>query len=212
MKLIKKRLKKLRITVLFIFTFFCCLEQSNAEEQSAEISLDLYSKVATHQSQILIGTEVTSMTINAVQANGIGARIGFEFSINDRFAILPALSLVGSSSGTGAFLYTGLGAEFRYSVFGNYESTRSDVFNHEKLVKSELILPTPRLSASIGLSQLLLNGASQIYPASGVTLGAAYSFRAFSRWLEVSLKEGLFKAQDNSLSATILNLSFLIGI
>ncbi len=184
----------------------------NAHAEGNDASdLGLYSKTAINKSQILMGLELSTLDISSTQVYGLGARFGFEFALDPRWSILPSLALVASTAGNTSLLYTGLGAELRYSVFGTYQSSRSDIYSHEKLLKSELSLPTQRLSLALGLDQLFLNGTSQIYPASGITIGAMFSFQAFSNWFEVSLKKSLLRAQDKTINAAVINLSFLVG-
>ncbi len=207
--------KKLPKPFVFLGVAFVLLlvqgERSLADDGMMVNDLDLTSKTVTNKSQILIGAEVTSMTISSTQIFGAGARFGFEFALSPRFSILPTLSLVVSGSGNGSLLYTGIGAEVRYSFFGSYQSIHTDVFSHGKLIASELGLPSNRLSLAAGIDQLLLNGTNQIYPASGITGGIGYSFPIFSSWFEVSAKEGFYEAQGKNVTATMVNVSVGIG-
>jgi hypothetical protein len=173
--------------------------------------LDLTLREQDSNSQFMIGVEVTQLSLAQASLSGAGLRLGYEYGFSQNWSVLPAVALVSGLSGSQGYLYSSIDASVRYSLFGSLHESKREVLRAGAPIISQKSDKANRMTLSLGLEQLFLNGASAIYPAEGPTVGVSYAFTLFHQWSEVSLRGADLTSGSRSITAIFIDFSLLFG-
>lgn len=190
-----------------------CFYQTSvfAEQESGEHSAGFdRSEKRTHE-QFILGMQASQVAIASKDLIGAGIRFGYEYGISKNWSILPAVALVFSLGGTQGYLYSSIEGSFRYSLIGSLGQSSSEISFRQRPVVTVDQRRENRLALTAGFEQLFLNGAQTIYPAAGISFGAAYSCPVFQHWVEFALRDSIMSAGTRQATVIFVDISLLFG-
>jgi hypothetical protein len=159
-----------------------------------------------------MGTEFMNLTGKGGSIAGLGARLGFEYGLFEKISIGSDVSFSFQATGKpGAFFYTGIKGYMKYAWEG-FNAKESLILKRRDGVVLMRTSPaaTRRSTAILGLDQLFLNGAANIYPAVGITIGASRVFDIWKEGVEIDFRYSSLMANDNPL--TMINIGASINL
>ena len=195
----------LRPLSLLCFSLCVSASCSSAAESTVPERLQLSVHDEVRKSTLSVGLEYASLQ-TSVPLSGYGLTLGFSYALSRNWELGAMLSQIFDSKGF-SYLYTGLGASVKYSVFGSFLSGSHEVSSLLGPVVKETQTQEKIVAIGIGAEQLLINGSTQVYPASGITVQASYHFPVFAKWWVLGVRAGSFSAAQKTFSALFLNLS-----
>ena len=205
-------LKSAAFFLLLLPLSLACTPLARAEDRGALIPLKLTARNEGSNSQLSAGLEGSVVSTGGTQVNGLGLRLSYEYAFNDQWSIHPDLSLVFSTSSAQGFSYSGVDGFFRYNFLGSLRSTQSSVWDQGNPIAVESSLRSNRLSLGVGVLQLFLNGAKQVYPAAGLGAEVAYSFSGLGQWVEGSLRGASLTSNNKPVTVLFLGFSVLFNL
>lgn len=180
--------------------------------ESTSLHGALTSRSDRASSDLIMGLEFPSLKVGTASLTGGGFRFGYDYALNDHWSVNPNLALVFAASKTQGYLYSGFNGILRYSLFGGARPKQEVLLKDNQPIVSQQVGRESRLFLGLGIEQLFLNGAQQVYPAAGPTAVVGYSFNFMKSWFEVSARLDLLSANSRSVTGGALNLSMLIGL
>ena len=148
-----------------------------------------------------MGSDFVNLTGEGGSIMGLGFKAGFEYGFTETFSIGTTLMFTFQASGKpGAFFYSGVNGIARYTYRGVNFTESTVVKKRDGIV---LVKTTPeaikRSTIFAGFEQLFLNGAANVYPAIGLTLGTSKAFMFWERSVELEFRYSMLQANDNPL-------------
>lgn len=164
------------------------------------------------RSDLLFGTEMSSLSSTNGNLTALGARLGLDYSLDSSWSINPNLALVYEVGGQMTYLYSGVNGMIRYNWFHSNLNPRKELYYNEKPVVLESNSKSSKLVTMFGVEQLFLNGSTNVFPAAGATFGIGYVDSVWGQWTELSLRYSALSANSIPVNVVYLNLSFLLGL
>ena len=191
-----------------LLLFFSPLTAFSQEKTLSNLSVEEYSD----RTKLTLGLEFAQLYGRTATLTGMGGRFGFDYGLSRKFSVLTSLGMVTGFLTTSGYLYTGLNAIFRYSVFGSSLVQRTLLKQNGEMVVSQTSLKNPRLTIGAGAEQLFLSGSVAIVPLFGPTFEASYSFRFFSQWTELSARYGFLAGGTTSTPGLIFHYALILDL
>jgi hypothetical protein len=214
----KSRLNLMATVAFFVFPMAAhsSNDQVNvvgrSESPSSAVALPgLSTRTESNKSLLFFGMETALLEFSTTSLYGLGARIGFEHGLSERWSVNVNGSFV-TDPMTQKHLYTGLGGMFRYSVTGSFNSFRHEVLQHGGKVVSQNLPRQERLFVGGGIEQLMLTASQGVLPATGFMIAGGYSFQLASHWTEVSVRSASLSTSKSSLFAYFLTWSLSLDL
>jgi hypothetical protein len=166
------------------------------------------------RSSFNMGTDFVNLTGDGGSIMGLGFKAGFEYGFSERFSIGANLMFTFQASGKpGSFFYSGVNGIARYTY-------RGVNFSESMVIKKRdgvtLVKTTPevvkRSTIFGGFEQLFLNGAANVYPAIGLTLGTSRAFLLWERSVEIDVRYSMLQANDNPLGLLGIGATFNLDL
>ncbi|MFN9067955.1 MAG: hypothetical protein ACK5V3_12060 [Bdellovibrionales bacterium] len=166
------------------------------------------------RSSFNMGTDFVNLTGDGGSIMGLGFKAGFEYGFTEKFSLGTHLMFTFQASGKpGAFFYSGVNGILRYTYRGVNFSESTVVKKRDGVI---LVKTSPevvsRSTVFGGFEQLFLNGASNVYPAIGLTVGTSRAFMFWERSVELDLRYSMLQANDNPLGLIGLGATFNLDL
>ncbi len=134
---------------------------------------------------------------------GYGLRVGWNRNLSSKWNFEGSFSQVFGSSDAGSgfnALSSSLEAFAQYAVSGQFESNeRTVLFDGRPLVRERRYRQRV-FSLGVGVMQLLLNGSTDVYPATGLGLSASYDFYLWDHLVRPNARYGLLSGNGQDLN------------
>lgn len=162
------------------------------------------------RSSFSMGSDFINMTGDGGSIIGLGVKAGFEYGFSEKFSIGSNLTFSFQLSGKpGSFFYSGINGIARYTYRGVNFAESTVIKRRDGVV---LYKSTPeiikRSTLFAGFEQLFLNGAANIYPAIGLTLGTSRAIVLWDHGVELEFRYSMLQANDNPLTVIGLGATF----
>lgn len=174
-------------------------------------TLGLRTKEKETKNKFFIGAEGAMLQASTGSLVGYGFRLAFEHAFNPNFALdLSMGQAFGNGGSLVSALYTSFAGTVVYSVIGNIQEVSRQVYMNDQLTYTETAHKKSIFTVGLGMEQMLLNGDSGIYPATGLAAQGNYYFSWGDNPLKAQIKVGSLSAQGQSVLAFFGNLSVKI--
>ncbi|MGE3388339.1 MAG: hypothetical protein AB7K41_16560, partial [Bdellovibrionales bacterium] len=130
--------------------------------------------------------------------------------LTHRWAVDASLAQIyGSGSGSGlSALYSALNASVRYAPFAEFSQEKMAVLFEGKKFFEESSENNKTLAVGVQMNQLLLNGTSSVYNATGLGLVLSYDFRLWGYRVRPEARYGMLSANNSDMTAIFFNFLF----
>lgn len=196
-----------KVLNLLLFMIAAIVVTLPAMAQNDYINLIDYNE-KVKKTQISIGSEFSTLSTDEGTLSGYGARLGLNYNLTPKYSIgfflgqAYNLSSIGLSS-----IYTNFTASFHYALQGSLLKQTNIISVGNKKILSEASSKTSIWDLHFGVEQILLNGTSQIFPATGVSIGSGKDFYFWKQWWKVSGRFSHLVAKSTNVSAVFVNFS-----
>lgn len=196
------------IILLFLYPLLSYSQNTTSDGSNFSGSLVLDKNVS--KSSFSMGSDFVSMTGDGGNIMGLGLKAGFEYGFTEKFSIGSNIMFSFQMTGKpGALFYSGINGLARYTYSGvNFAETTTIKKREGVVFVKTSPTVTQRSTVFAGFDQLFLNGAANIYPAIGITLGTSKGFVLFEKIVELDFRYSMLQANDNPLSLISLGVSF----
>lgn len=150
--------------------------------------------------------EHSQLTLPNGSISGEGVRADFDHYFKYGISFDFNLSMALNDQNLVSTSFTGLGAYFYYSIFGNFGDQKKTVLLDNAPVLSERTRGHNSFEAGLGLDQLFLNGTTSVYSVSGLGLGAKYRFVLFKQDFEAAGRYSVMSSGSNSITGMFISL------
>lgn len=188
--------------LLFLALLIPITSYSQPVTEGFNFSNQLKVEKDVSRSSFSMGSDFVNITGDGGSILGLGVKAGFEYGFTETFSIGSNLLFTFQASGKpGSFFYSGINGVARYTYRGVNFTESTVVKKRDGVV---LYKSTPELirrsTVFGGFEQLFLNGAANVYPAIGFTLGTSRAFVFWERGFELEFRYSMLQANDNPLS------------
>ena len=159
---------------------------------------------------LYVGGEVANLVSEESTLQGAGFKAGFVYGLRPKIALSLSLAQIyGQSEETGSvtILYTGMSGALNYAIMGTFISEeRSYLINGRRVVKRT---QTKKNAWSLGVTvdQLMLNGESQTFPATGLGLQSSYEFEMFDFVFRPEVRYSMLTARGGNITGMFFMLT-----
>lgn len=199
-----KLLEVLLLLVIAVPSAFC---------EELQSGLDLNLRTRKNNTQFTLGTQYSNFQMLSRGLGGYGIQLGFEYALLPSWSIQANLSQGFDASG-GAFhyLFTDVNAFVYFALLGDFIPQDQEILYHDQGIVKTNTVRGKTVSIGMGAEQMLLNGASQVYPATGISLALRYHFPMFNQWFVASVRDGMFSLNRQSFNGLFLGISVLLDL
>ncbi len=156
------------------------------------------------RSNFMVGTEFAQVQSPKGSATGFGGMVGFGYFFSNRWSVQgDAAQTLDTSM---AYLYTSFRTEIFYTLSGYpIESGKELRFDGKRVIRP-VSQSCHAWFLGAGLEQLLFNGSTTVYPATGANLSCGYQFNAFGHLYAGILKYATYTVNTQPATSVTLNL------
>ncbi len=143
---------------------------------------------------------------------GYGLRLGWNRNLTNRWNFEGSFSQTFGTSEAGAgfgALCSSLEAFAQYAISGQFESNERTVLFDNKPFINERRYRQRVFSVGFGLMQLLLNGSTDVYPATGLGFSLSYDITLWNRLVRPSFRYGLLSGNSQDINLMALDLAIM---
>lgn len=191
--------------------FFIMVSLLCARVGFANNATSLTVKEDNYSGSFFAGFEYAQLTTSIESLSGYGLQIGYRYVLTHRWCVDASLSQIyGSGAGAGfSALYSGINASVRYAPFTEFSQRRREVLYEGRRVFEETSENNRSLAVGLQMNQLLLNGTTSVYNATGLGLVVSYDMTLWSYHVRPELRYGSLSANNEDMTAVIGN--FLVS-
>ena len=170
----------------------------------------LENRKEVQRGYLYIGGEIANLVSEESTLQGAGFKAGFVYGMSNKLGLSLSLAQIyGQSEETGSvtILYTGMSGAVNYALLGTFVSEEQNYLINGRRVVKKTRSKKNALALGITVDQLMLNGESQTFPATGLGLQTSYEFELFDFLFRPELRYSMLTARGGNITGMFFMLT-----